>query len=145
MGGEGNLITYTRRPVRTWFIGSIFSGLGLVLVLQHEAPTLMGFFFLLIGVFIMLNTPVITVILDRTQNRLVLQKQAVIRQYTQEIPLDKIANLILQPNPRTNQPARMVVILQDGSEFPLTGITSRDKAGDQHQLERMRRFIGLVN
>ena len=143
MQSSANIFTITERPVIRWFIGAVFSGFGLVLVLQHDAPTLMGVFFLFIGLFLVLNSPLITVALDRDQKLLILHRQALIRRDNMEIPLNEIVNIVLQPKPRNSRSLLLSVLLQDGSEIPLVGLSSGDEDGKKRQVEQMQQFLGL--
>ena len=145
MNSPAKNLTITERPYFLWFTGAIFCGLGLVMLLLHEGPAIMGIIILLIGLLLVVNSPVITVILDRNSNLMVVYNQALIRQHTREIPLDVIVNIELQR--RSGLPGigsyRMVIITHTGT-LPLTGYYRGGKAGQERQLKQIRQFIGSL-
>ena len=144
MDTPANTLIITERPNSLLFAGAILCGFGLVMLVQHEAPTLMGAIFGLIGGFLLVNSPTATAKLDKTNNLLVLHSRAVIRQHTQEIPLSEIVEIELQAR-HGSRTYRLVFITRENTIVPMTGYYSGGKTGKMQQVEQLRLFLGLTS
>jgi hypothetical protein len=96
MDAAANVLTITERPYSLWFSGAMFFGFGLMMILQSESSSVMGTIFLLIGLFLLVNSPITTASLDPSRNLIVLHSRALIRKRSQEIPFMDVADIEVQ-------------------------------------------------
>jgi hypothetical protein len=146
MDSAENVLTITERPYGLWFTGAMFSGFGLIMLLQGESPLAMGAIFFLIGAFLLLNSPIVTASLDRTRNLLVLHSRSLIRRRTREILLTDLAHIEVQRSrgSRGGQNYRLAFVLYDGTVIPMTSYYSSGSGGKARQAEQMRQYLGLA-
>ena len=99
----------------------------------------MGFLISLIGGFLVVNSPVNTIIIDRNSNLMVLHSQAIIRRHTWEIPLKDIVSIDLQRNRNT---IRLIAVTST-STFPMTGYYGSSAARKKYQADQLCKFLDL--
>lgn len=135
-------------PVFMWVFGLGFFGIGLYLLVDQEAPVLLGLGLILAGLLAALLTPIVTVSVDRMTRMLVIQNMGVVSRKRQEIPFNNISKVYVDRHVSTDSDGtsttyRVVIALEDGTEIPLRKSYSSGYRGKESKAEQIRAAVGV--
>ena len=135
-------------PVIVWIAGLSFIAGGIYTFFTDFAPVFLAGVFIIIGGFLIIFVPIVTVKLERGAGVLRIEKLGLTGLRVEEINVNKIASVYTQRRISDGDGGisytyRVVIALDDGSEIPLRNSSSSGRRGKEKQSEAIRQAIGV--
>lgn len=161
-----NLMILKDRNIVTFFIGTFFCLIGLLLIIfpdfiKEKPPLLLSIFFILMGLFSIFKAKITTVSLNKGINKLSLERKTIMSRKKEEYKLDEIKEVELQQQVYSHRSGghdygmrrqgysyNLVLVLNNGQaiSLPSSGrvvIMGKQIGGEQQIGKRISEFLNI--